>query len=112
RQRIQLAEPPAQVPPTVIKLVRLQDFDGSFSLESLRNISGIGSAVDELNTFHVDAKIWATALAIAFMQKEMVDQKALQKDLVAKAREFLDTTVENSDELLRCATQVLASLES
>ncbi|KAG6883767.1 hypothetical protein C0992_007869 [Termitomyces sp. T32_za158] len=111
-QRVQRAEPPAHVSPVVIKLVRLQDFDGSFSLESLRNISGIGSAVDELNTFHVDAKIWATVLAIAFMQKEMVDQKVLQKDLVAKAREFLDTTVENSNELLRCATQVLASLES
>lgn len=112
-QRARLAEPPTQVSPSVMRLVHLQEFNGSFSLDCLRSISGIGSAVDEVNKLHVDDKVWATALAIAFMQKEMVDQRALQNDLVAKAREFLDANVGGgSNELLRYATQVLANLAS
>ncbi|KAG6868246.1 hypothetical protein C0993_005820 [Termitomyces sp. T159_Od127] len=110
-QRMKLTKPLSRVSPNVIKLVRLQDFNGSFSPDCLRNISGIGSAVDEATKLDVDAKVWATALAIAFMQKEMVDQRALQNDLVAKAREFLDATAGlDSKKLLRHATQVLASL--
>ncbi|KAG6874265.1 hypothetical protein C0992_007894 [Termitomyces sp. T32_za158] len=112
-QRIQLAKPITGMSSIFNKLLYLQDFDGSYSLKRLRYIPGIGSAVDAVVNIRVDAKAWATALAIAFMQKEMVDQRAFHNDLFAKSREFLNATVDvGPDELLRYATQVLASRES
>ncbi|KAG6885518.1 hypothetical protein C0993_000514 [Termitomyces sp. T159_Od127] len=111
-QRAQVAKPIIGVSP-IFKLVRLQDFDGSYPLKYLRCIPGIGSAVDEVNNIHVDAKAWATALAIAFMQKEMVDQRAFQNHLVIKSWIFLDGIAGiDSKGLLRHASQVLARLES
>ncbi|KAG6891105.1 hypothetical protein C0995_014195 [Termitomyces sp. Mi166 len=111
--REHLTMPPKPVSPAVVELVRLQNFDGSYSLNSLRRIAGMRRAVEEVNNFSVDPTVWATVLAIAFMQKEMVDQRALQNDLVAKAREFLETTTNvDLDELLQSATQALARLGS
>ncbi|KAH0590239.1 hypothetical protein H2248_000409 [Termitomyces sp. 'cryptogamus'] len=111
-QRAQSAQPVA-LSPVVVELVCLQHFDGSYSLDSLREISGIGSAVDEVNNLDIDAKVWATALVIAFMQKEMVDHRALHNDLVVKSCQFLqDTANVELDELLKRAAQLLATLGS
>jgi len=91
-------------PPEVVQLVRLQSFDGSFQLDdSLRRIVG-ESAIDEVNNLNVDAKVWATALSIAFMRKQMGLQKDLLDDLLAKALEYLRSTAEvDVEELIRRA---------
>ncbi|KAF5377154.1 hypothetical protein D9615_006359 [Tricholomella constricta] len=95
-------------PPKVVDLMRLQSFDGSFQLDdSLRGIVG-SSAVDEVNNLNVKAKVWATALSVAFMQKQMGHQKELLKDLLVKALEYLAKTAEvDVEELIRQARQML-----
>ncbi|KAG5646063.1 hypothetical protein DXG03_004486 [Asterophora parasitica] len=99
-------------PLNVVQLVRLQSFDGSFQLDdSLRGIVG-ASAVDEANNVDVDAKVWATALSIAFMQKQMAmgHQKELLDDLLVKALEYLVATAGDGvvEDLLQRAGEALA----
>ncbi|KAF8061005.1 von Willebrand domain-containing protein [Lyophyllum atratum] len=100
------AAPPA--PPEVVQLVRLQSFDGSFQLDdSFRRIVG-SNAVDEANNLDVDAKVWATALSVAFMRKHMGTQTELLNDLLAKALEFLAARSEvDVKELVRRATEII-----
>lgn len=80
---------PAIVPHTIIGLMRLQQFDGSFKLDdSFRQIVG-ERAVREAELSPIDEKTWATVLYVAFLMKNMDDQKELRDDLLMKAREFL-----------------------
>ncbi|GLB36532.1 putative vault protein inter-alpha-trypsin domain [Lyophyllum shimeji] len=100
------AAPPA--PPEVVQLVRLQSFDGSFQLdESLRRIVG-QSAMNEVNNWNVDDKVWATVLSVAFIKKRMAQQKDLLNDLLAKALEYLDATAgADAEELIRRAAELI-----
>ncbi|EKM57239.1 uncharacterized protein PHACADRAFT_142460 [Phanerochaete carnosa HHB-10118-sp] len=75
----------------VLAMVRLQSFDGSFRgtdrLEAL-----IGRRVLAECTLSVVSKVWATALAIAFLKKHMKDQLELLDGLVEKATDFISRT--------------------
>ncbi|KAG7450127.1 uncharacterized protein BT62DRAFT_839561, partial [Guyanagaster necrorhizus] len=78
---------PSPVSSDIIKLMRLQQFDGSFKLDdSLRRIVG----EREVCEVPVDETTWATVLYVAFLTKHMNDQKELRDDLLMKALEFLD----------------------
>lgn len=82
-------EAPPPVPSAIIDLMRLQQFDGSFKLDdSFRRIVG-ERAVREADLSPIDEKTWATVLYVAFLMKNMDDQKELRDDLLMKAREFL-----------------------
>ncbi|KAG6866252.1 hypothetical protein C0991_006839 [Blastosporella zonata] len=108
-QRTRPALPP--LGPIVVQLVRLQSFDGSYSLGDLRNIVGIGKAVDEVNNLAVDDKIWATALSVAFIQKQMMGRKELATDLLMKALEFLKSRSDiDLTELLHTAKDAIDNL--
>jgi len=79
----------APAPPEVVRLARLQSFDGSFSLDdNLRQLVG-EEAVNKGSELQIDEKVWATVLFLAFMRKHMGDQEELLDDLCVKAREFL-----------------------
>ncbi|KAG6837909.1 hypothetical protein H0H93_013062 [Arthromyces matolae] len=109
---IRVTQPIDIVSPAIIELVRLQSFDGSYTLETLRNINiaGMGRAVNEVNNFAVDRTVWATALAIALMKREM-GQTSLLNDLVAKALEFLEgKTNIDVDDLLKLAKDALGDV--
>lgn len=76
----------------VLKLVRLQSFDGSFPpTVSLENIIG-KTCLAEASRLQVDQKVWATVLAIFFLKKYMKDQPELLDDLVEKAMDYLSET--------------------
>ncbi|KAG6814457.1 hypothetical protein H0H92_007461 [Tricholoma furcatifolium] len=97
----------------VIQLVLLQAVDGSFSPDSLRSVEGIGNAVDEVPS--IDRKVWATALLIVFMRKQMGTENSRQlvNDLLAKPIEFLEATQGlDVDDLLKRAEEVLARVNS
>ncbi|KAK0208890.1 von Willebrand factor type A domain-containing protein [Desarmillaria ectypa] len=80
---------PPVVPPNIIDLMRLQQFDGSFRLDdSFQRIVG-ERAVHEAELSPIDEKTWATVLYVAFLMKHMDDQKELRDDLLMKAHEFL-----------------------
>ncbi|KAK0481590.1 von Willebrand factor type A domain-containing protein [Armillaria novae-zelandiae] len=88
-QPVPPTEAPPLVPPTIIDLMRLQQFDGSFKLDdSFEQIVG-ERAVREAELSPIDEKTWATVLYVAFLMKNMDDQKELRDDLLMKAREFL-----------------------
>jgi len=103
--------PPQQPPPVrpeVVELVKLQLYDGSFLLHSLRGIVG-ANVVDEVNKLQVDNAVWATALSIAFIEKHMRNQKELMADLLIKAQEFLrDKPDIETEELIRLARELVS----
>lgn len=72
----------------VVRLVRLQAFDGSFTLnDEFRQIIGKDVADQEKGT--VNDTIWATALAIAYFRKYLADEPELLDGLVEKAMDFV-----------------------
>ena len=76
------------VSPQIFNLVQLQSFDGSFPLNnSLGQIVG-HDAMGKAAEFQVDDKIWATALAVAFLRKHLSKQPDLLEGLLDKAMEF------------------------
>lgn len=83
-----LGVPPPPIPDTVIDLLSLQSFDGSFSLDS--SLGGIvgQSALQKPTDLPVNDTIWATALALAFLQKHLV-QVELLDGLKEKIVEFI-----------------------
>lgn len=90
----------------VVRLTRLQLFDGSFSLDDdLRKLVG-DEAVAKGSELQVDEKVWATALFVAFMSKHMGDQKDLLDDLCVKAYEFL-AGQQDAQRLLQQALEVV-----
>lgn len=101
-----LPPPPPPMMPEIVNLIRLQSFDGSFSLRELRNFVG-SKAVDEANNLNVDDKVWATALSVAFIRKQMGSQRELLGDLIVKALEFLHATNLNVEDVMRRAEAAL-----
>lgn len=90
-----VSPPPPHVPPpppieeAVVELVRLQSFDGSFRADfGLRNIVGDQALQAEAG---VNDRVWATAVAVAYMQKHMAsaELRELLDDLLVKAMLFL-----------------------
>jgi hypothetical protein len=95
--------PPPPVRAEVVQLVKFQLYDGSFPLQSLRNIVG-ANAVDEASKRQLDDAAWATALSVAFIEKHMGSQKELMDDLLIKAREYLRARQDiDTKELIRLA---------
>jgi hypothetical protein len=64
-------------------------------------------AIGEADTLQVDRKVWATALAVAFMKKHMGEQKELLDVLLSKALDFLENESE-FDKLVARAVRLLA----
>lgn len=72
----------------VLCLVRLQAFDGSFTLnDEFREI--IGEDVTDQEKGATDDTIWATALAIAYLRQYLADEPELLEGLVEKALDFV-----------------------
>lgn len=70
------------------KLVRLQSFDGSFTVSgALATI--VGQSALDARTDIEPATVWATVLAIIYLQKHMTDQPELLESLVEKAVEYV-----------------------
>ncbi|CAK5265029.1 unnamed protein product [Mycena citricolor] len=80
------------VPAQVVQLVRLQNFDGSFSEDSARAVVG-SQALQRPAGFGVlvTDQVWASAVCIAFMMDNLpgADQKELLDELVEKTHQFL-----------------------
>ncbi|PSR77889.1 hypothetical protein PHLCEN_2v7669 [Hermanssonia centrifuga] len=73
----------------VVQLVRLQSFDGSFPANTML-VQIVGNkALDEGRELGVDADLWATVLAMAYLQKYMAKQPELLEGLLEKAIEFV-----------------------
>lgn len=91
----------------VLALIRLQSFDGSFSIGSqLQGIIG-NDLLSEARRSNVDQKVWATLLAIAFLRKYMQDQPELLDGLVEKALEFVSRRVGSDVQALLARAQDL-----
>jgi hypothetical protein len=92
------------VSPEVVALVRLQSFDGSFPVTlPLERILG-KEALTGGNKLALDQVIWATVLAIVYLQKHLDQQPELLESLVEKARDYvLQTPGVDLDEALNVA---------
>ncbi|GJE93119.1 von Willebrand domain-containing protein [Phanerochaete sordida] len=75
----------------VLKLIRLQEFDGSFPpVATVEKIIG-KPCLGEAANLQVDQKAWVTALAIAYLREHMKDQPELLDGLVEKVMEYLQS---------------------
>ncbi|KAJ3539865.1 hypothetical protein NM688_g6305 [Phlebia brevispora] len=94
----------AQPRDDVEQLVRLQAFDGSFPLSNeLKRILG-RSALARAREMQVDDKVWATILAVAYLQKHLDDQPELLEGLLEKAMMFVEQSpVGDVDALIQIA---------
>ena len=90
----------------VVKVVRLQAFDGSFvSSPQLAALVG-QAAMGDAKTHDVEEGIWATVVAIAWLQIHLKEQPDLLEGLVEKAREYVEQTPgQDFDELLQSAAR-------
>ena len=76
----------------VVGLVRLQSFNGSFTVSpELEAIIG-KNALAEGSKIGVDQTIWATMLAVAYLQKYLAHQTELLEGLIDKAQDFVSGT--------------------
>ena len=72
--------------------MRLQSFNGSFApTEQFVSILGRRS-VEEGTKLRLSKNMWATILAIAYLQKHLIGQDELLEGLVEKAKEFISQT--------------------
>ena len=79
--------PPAA--PTPFDLIKLQSFDGSFVMDnSFVGIVG-KQAADKYQDLNLSKPVWATILAIAYLQIHLTNQPELLDGLVEKATEFI-----------------------
>lgn len=84
----------------VEQLARLQSFDGAFSM-STEAIAIFGrSAVDAGKKHKVDDRVWATILAIAYLQKHLAHEPELLEGLLEKAMAFLNHAQGNDQQHL------------
>jgi len=105
RPSIPLNNNPPPLSPEVVNLVKLQQFDGSYQLnDDLRLLVG-DAAFNEFTTLRVDEKAWATALSIAYITKQMGNQRELLQDLLQKGLEFLRGG--NNENLIQRATSLI-----
>ncbi|THG93987.1 hypothetical protein EW026_g7389 [Hermanssonia centrifuga] len=80
---------PRSVEDRVVQLVRLQSFDGSFPDSALlAQILG-SEALYKAHELGVDTDVWATVLAVAYLQKYLAKQPELLEGLLEKAIEFI-----------------------
>ncbi|KAF8665106.1 hypothetical protein AX16_000573 [Volvariella volvacea WC 439] len=90
----------------VVRMVKLQEVDGSFPLsDELKRMIGNVAFVNP-NPPGVDGRVWATALAVAFLTKHMDGQKELLGDILAKPLDFLRKQ-SGGDELVKQAKSLL-----
>ena len=88
-QKYKTLPTPPEVFASINNLVELQSFDGSFRLDDkLGAIVGQAAADDSKRPAQADAQLWATALAVAYMQKHLTDPDLLES-LLEKAYEFV-----------------------
>ena len=81
---------PQGVDSDVVGLVRLQSFNGSFTVSpGLEAILGKGALAEGLKV-GIDQTIWATVLAAAYLQKHLAHQPELLEGLLDKAKEFVN----------------------
>ena len=75
----------------VLQLVRLQNFDGSFSPTA--PLIGILTqrALGEATSLSLDLTVWGTILAIAYLQKHLTGQPDLLEGLVEKAMDYVQS---------------------
>jgi len=70
-------------------VVSLQKFDGSWELSDIVSLTKISQSKVETANPGVDAKIWATALGIAFLEVKCADSKSNWEMVATKARTFV-----------------------
>lgn len=99
---------PPPVDNLVLQLISLQAFDGSFAPDgAFRAIVGAG-AVDAPEGRGVQPMVWATALAIAWLEEQMEDQAELREDLLGKPMEVLMRRERHWRRVLEKAREVIA----
>ncbi|TFK76711.1 hypothetical protein BDN72DRAFT_753479 [Pluteus cervinus] len=92
--------------PEVVQMIRMQEFDGSFTLnDHLRKLVG-PNAMAEAKKLQVGERLWATALVIAYVAKRSGGQKDLVADLLAKACKYLRQNA-RGEEMLKHAQGVV-----
>ncbi|THG97065.1 hypothetical protein EW026_g4879 [Hermanssonia centrifuga] len=74
----------------IVQLIRLQSFDGSFPPNTMLAQIVSHKALEEGQQLDVDAVVWATVLAMAYLQRYMEKQPDLLEGLLEKANEFLN----------------------
>ncbi|KAK7682854.1 hypothetical protein QCA50_014239 [Cerrena zonata] len=73
-------------------LIRLQSFDGSFSMDDFF-IEIVGKqAAEKYQSLNISKLIWATILAIAYLRIHLTNQPELLDNLVEKATDFITET--------------------
>lgn len=73
----------------ILALIRLQSFTGSFPpSRELEAIVGLGT-LDQADLIPVDKTVWATVLAVAYLQKNMANQEDILDGLTEKAMGFV-----------------------
>lgn len=78
----------------VVRMVRLQAFDGSFSpSDELVQIIGKEDIITIGRAKGVDDSVWATIVAIVYLKKHLSDQRELLDGLVEKAMEFIERSL-------------------
>ncbi|KAF7797335.1 hypothetical protein EIP86_008530 [Pleurotus ostreatoroseus] len=81
--------PTAQPGDNVERLVRLQSFDGSFSVsDELAQILG-REVLAQAQSRGADEKTWATVLALVYLRKHLQDQPELLEGLEEKATDYI-----------------------
>jgi len=93
---------PPPLLPEVVDLVKMQQFDGSYELDAHLHML-VGDTA--FNLVGVDEKAWATALSIAYITKQMGNQRELLEDLLQKSLEFLRRG--NNENLISRATSLI-----
>lgn len=79
------------IPVPVIDLVKLQAFDGSFVLgRDLERIVGPAAVNEWGDMGDVESEVWATALAVAFLEKHSSGQAELIECLKDKIMDYID----------------------
>jgi hypothetical protein len=96
------------ISPDVVALIQLQSFDGSFPVTSeLGRILG-KEALTNGNKLALEQTVWATVLAIVYLQKHLDQQPDLLEGLVEKAQDYvLQTPGVNLDEALGTARMLI-----
>lgn len=99
------------VPTVVVDLVKLQQFDGSFSpmfIDSIRPIVGGGIIEEARRLNEAESDVWVTIVCVAYLKKQLEHNPELLDNLLVKTLEFLrGQTGVDIDALLQRATALL-----
>ena len=95
------AEKPTKDPSILHQIISLQSFDGSWDLKPLLELIGLASTPKAnrpssvRNDEPLDVKIWATILAIRYLEDKLAHEEEAWELLVAKAHHWLKGVVDN-----------------